>query len=186
MKAGALDEIEERGVLLGNLDTILEHARSLSRSQSNGQTSLFALLPQASFANIKLSPTLPASKREKLTWEKELLGLYVSSHPLEDFRERLERRTTPIARLAVSAMNSRATVGGVVTAMKKVITKQGKPMLFVGLEDLTGKIEAVVFPDSLERNPTAWQQDKILLVSGRLSTRDGSLKLLCESAEEVV
>jgi DNA polymerase III alpha subunit/intein/homing endonuclease len=184
IKAGALDAMAERGQILANLDYLLEYARALGRSQSQGQTSLFASLPNNE-SSLKLSPALPASKHEKLVWEKELLGLYVSSHPLEDFRERLSRKAVPIARLAVSAMAGRATIGGVVTSMKKILTKTGKPMLFVGLEDLSGKIETVVFPDSLERNPGAWQQDKILLVSGRLSNRDGTLKLLCESAEEL-
>lgn len=185
-RAGALDALAERGQLLANLDQLLEHARALARSQSQGQASLFASLLNDTEASLRLQPALPASKHEKLVWEKELLGLYVSSHPLEDFRERLSRRAVPIARLAVAAMGGRATIGGIVTGMKKILTKTGKPMLFVGLEDLSGKIETVVFPDSLERNPGAWQQDKILLVSGRVSNRDGTLKFLCEAAEEVV
>lgn len=185
-RAGALDALAERGQLLANLDQLLEHARALGRSQSQGQVSLFASLPNDTGAALRLQPALPASKHEKLVWEKELLGLYVSSHPLEDFRERLSRKATPIARLAVTAMDGRATIGGVVTGMKKILTKTGKPMLFVGMEDLSGKIETVVFPDSLERNPACWQQDKVLLISGRLSNRDGTLKLLCEAAEEVL
>ncbi|MDP3794831.1 MAG: DNA polymerase III subunit alpha [bacterium] len=185
IRAGALDELGERGLLLGNIDALLEHARQLNRAQSSGQSSLFASAPQAEINVVRLTAAAPVSKRETLAWEKELLGLYVSSHPLEDFRERFSRRAVPIARLAQAAMNGRATIGAIITATKKIITKNGKPMLFVELEDLSGKVEAIVFPDFLERHPTIWQQDKILLVSGKLSSRDGTVKLLCEAAEEV-
>lgn len=185
IRAGALDALGERGQLLANVDNLLEHARSSSRSAASGQSSLFAMAADASMTAVRLNPAAPASKRDMLAWERELLGLYISSHPLEDFRERLSRRAIPINRLALAAMNGRATVGAIVTTIKKIVTKSGKPMLFVNLEDFSGKIEAVVFPDFLERYPTAWQTDKILLVSGKLSSRDGELKLLCEAAEEV-
>jgi DNA polymerase-3 subunit alpha len=77
-------------------------------------------------------------------------------------------------------------IGGVVSSIKKIITRSGKPMFFMKLEDLDDKIEVVVFPGIIERNPAVFQENKIVLVSGRIDTRDGVPKLICEEIEEVL
>src|SRR6185369_7120672 len=127
-------------------------------NKSNGQIGLFASLPTTKTTlEIKLDPAEPAHLLEKLTWEKELLGLYVSSHPLNSFKKLFESRTTPIASIDVAMVDKKVILGGLVSGVKKIITKTGKPMLFMKLEDLTAKTEVVVFPNLMERNPQALQ-----------------------------
>jgi DNA polymerase-3 subunit alpha len=82
--------------------------------------------------------------------------------------------------------NSAVRVGGVITKIQKVITRSsGKPMLFITLEDGEGKIEVIVFPKQLEKNPIIWQEDKVILVSGKVSDRNDEVKVICDSVEEI-
>ena len=187
IRCGAMDGLGERGELLGNIEIVLEYARDHQRHLSQGQASLFSLTPDVRISSIKLKPMPPANKKERLQWEKELLGLYVTEHPLEEYREKLHNNVIPIRDLKDRSKNTLLRIGGLISGVKKIITKTGSPMLFVTLEDLTGKIEALVFPRVLEKNPEVWQEEKIVIVKGRLSDggRDDSVKILCEDAEEI-
>ncbi|MFH1181132.1 MAG: DNA polymerase III subunit alpha [bacterium] len=189
VRAGAFDKLGERNQLLNNMERLLEVSRETQKSKNNGQRGLFdAPDGQASsFSNFKLSHTTPATKTEKLTWEKELLGLFVSSNPLDDFRAILEKKTTAIAKIKTN-LRSRLPVriGGIISSIKKIITKTGRPMLFINVEDFSDKVEVVVFPNAMERNPAAFQENKIVLVSGRVDERDGVPKVICESIEEII
>jgi DNA polymerase-3 subunit alpha len=137
---------------------------------------------------IKLGNTAPATDKEKLAWEKELLGLFISSHPLNNFKKVLELKTTAIANATKNnpGRNTRVKIGGIISKIKKIITRTGRPMLFVNVEDLSEKVEVVVFPGLVERNPTVFQENKVVLVSGRLDSKDGVPKVICEEIEEIV
>ncbi|PIP15524.1 MAG: DNA polymerase III subunit alpha, partial [Candidatus Portnoybacteria bacterium CG23_combo_of_CG06-09_8_20_14_all_44_36] len=124
-----------------------------------------------------------ANKNEMLAWEKELLGLYISEHPLERYRKKLEKLTTSYRQISRNQSGRRIKIGGIINRIKKINTRNGQPMLFVEIEDLTGRFETIVFPKVLEQTAPAWQEDKIVLVSGRLSDRDENLKILCESVK---
>jgi len=189
IKAGAFDKLAERNQLLFNLESLLEWSRETQRTKANGQRGLFDALSSDQIyrkPDIKLASTNPASKTEKLSWEKELLGLYVSSHPLHDFQKVLEKKSLAISKLSSALINHQVKIGGIISKIKKIITRTGRPMLFLNLEDLTDKIEVVVFPGIIERNPTAFQENKIVLVSGRVDNRDGVPKLICEEVEEII
>ncbi|MBI2587784.1 DNA polymerase III subunit alpha, partial [Candidatus Azambacteria bacterium] len=134
MKAGAFDSLAERRELLENLEEILRYAHDIQKSTANGQTSLFGM--HVTLAPLKIEPAPPATKRERLTWEKEHLGLYISAHPLAEYQGYLEQFSTPVARLADAASGSTATLCGILSNVQKIVTKNGKPMLFVKLEDL--------------------------------------------------
>ena len=186
IKCGAIDALGERATLLHNLDLILEYNRESTRQHAGGQVSLFGALPVAATASLRLKETEAAAKRDKLQWEKELLGLYVSSHPVQDYMETFARnKILPLRDLSLKLRNHTVDVGGVVSSMQKITTKSGEPMLFVKIEDLTGKTEVLVFPKILAQNPAIWQPDKILFVRGRVSDKDGVPKILCEKAAEV-
>jgi len=188
IKAGAFDKLLERNQLLFNLENLLEWSRETQRMKSNGQRGLFEglSLSQPVFrSGIKLTPTIPASQAEKLSWEKELLGLYVSSHPLEEFQKSLEKKALAISKINSALINRQVRIGGIISKIKKIITRTGKPMLFLSLEDLTSKIEVVVFPGIIEKNPAAFQENKIVLVSGRIDNRDGVPKLIADTIEEI-
>ena len=201
VKAGAFDQFEERKRLLSNMDRLLEIARESQRFQKANQRGLFDTegQPHSNILTFSLQESQGASKHELLLWEKELLGLYVSSHPLEDVRNILETRALSIARLhgrrspadtASHALSQRTTgrliIGGIISSLKKILTKTGKPMLFMGVEDLTDKIEVVVFPSIIEKNPAAFQENKIVLLGGRIDRRNGDTKFICEDIEEIV
>ena len=194
VKAGAFDRLGERNELLQNMEKLLEIARENQKTKNNGQKGLFDFSSKDSSqnnvnagVNFRLSAAKPASKEEKLAWEKELLGLFVSSHPLNDFKNVLEKKSFGIGKAKNGKLfNKIVRLGGIVSSIKKIITKTGRPMLFMGLEDLTDKIEVVVFPGAIERNPTAFQENKIVFVSGRMDNRDNVPKLICESIEEIV
>lgn len=187
IKAGAFDRFAERNQLIFNLERLLETAREIQKSRANGQRSLFDGMTQAN--EIKLLPTKPATMREKLAWEKELLGLYVTSHPLEDFKQILEKKSIKISKIknAISSfLNRQIKVCGLISSRKKVITRNGKPMFFLNLEDLDDKIEVIAFPGVVEKNPSAFQENKIVFVCGKVDTKDGVPKIICEQIEEII
>ncbi|OHA08720.1 MAG: DNA polymerase III subunit alpha [Candidatus Sungbacteria bacterium RIFCSPLOWO2_01_FULL_59_16] len=185
VKCGALDELGERGSILANLDRILDYAREVGRSQAMGQVSLFGQT-DIGRSPLRLEPAAAAEKRDRLAWEKELLGLYLSEHPLDEYRNRFAKDVIPVASLAEQPADARVKIGGLVAGIDRIVTKAGSPMLFVKLEDLTGKTEVLVFPRMLEKSPAAWQQDKILLVKGRVSRDRDAPKVLCDEVTEVV
>jgi len=183
IKCGALDDFGERNQLLAGLEQMLGLARETQRAKQNGQTSLFGGETKVVIPSIKLPEVESASKKDRLSWEKELLGLYISDHPLKEFQDQLARTAYPCQGLSNRQVGHRINVGGVINKIQKVNTRTGQPMLFVELEDMTGRIEALVFPTVLEGTATAWQEEKVVLVSGRLSDRDGNLKILCDNVK---
>ena len=185
IRAGVFDSLEERNKLLNNLEKLLEHARETQKNKGNGQKGLFDG-PGGFKATLALAQSAPASSHDKLTWEKELLGLYVSGHPLKAFRNVLKSRCVAIANIPQLAVGKLVRVGGVVSSIKKIITKTGKPMLFLKLEDETQQIEIVVFPSVIARNHALFQENKVVFVSGRVDARDGTPKIICNEIEEIV
>ncbi len=185
-KCGALDSLGERNQLLENLDLILEYNRESQRAHAGGQTSLFSATPDIRVTSLGLKAAESASKHERLQWEKELLGLYVTEHPIQDYLEELKKNhVLPLKNLTINLRNQMVAIGGLVADIKKVMTKSGQPMLFVKMEDLTSHTEVLVFPKVLARNPGVWQQEKVLIVRGRVSDKDGITKILCEEAFEI-
>ncbi|MBI2640590.1 MAG: DNA polymerase III subunit alpha, partial [Candidatus Sungbacteria bacterium] len=187
IKCGALDTLGERNQLLMSLDIILDYNRESQKAKSGGQPSLFSTTPEIHITSLRLREAEATGKRERLQWEKELLGLYVTEHPIQEYLEKLaSNKVLPLKNLSLDLRNQMVSVGGMVGGVQKIITKSGEPMLFVKLEDLTARTEVLVFPKVLARNPTLWQEDKVLMIRGRLSDKDGQPKILCEEAVEVV
>ena len=186
IKAGAFDQFAERNQLLQNLEKMLEISRENNKNQNTNQIGLFANTNVEINHDIKLEPSPVASNFEKLGWEKELLGLYVSSHPLNDFKKLFETKTTPILKIDGAFVDRKVIVGGLISSVKKIITKKGQPMLFMKLEDLTGKTEVVILPNLLERNPTALQENKIVFVAGRVDDRNGEIKIVADDVQEIL
>lgn len=183
IKAGAFDKLEKRGKLLYNLERLLEFARDSQKKKINGDGSLFG--KKSAFLNLKLQDNPnPISQKEKMIWEKELLGVFVSSHPLEGIEGKI-RGALPISDLTPSLNAQYVKVVGIVSKIKKINTRSGKPMLFVEIEDMAGRTEVIIFPGILERNPFLFQENKILVIKGRISNKDRSIKILCEEVKEV-
>jgi DNA polymerase-3 subunit alpha len=199
IKAGAFDKLEERNKLLKNLERLLEYARETQRIKTNGQRGLFDGVKTTSDIYLESAPR--ADEKEKLLWEKELLGLYISGHPLKPLEKILSKRAIPIARIYQELLEedrrslyfikkigpgTRIRIAGLINKIKKIITRNGKPMLFVEIEDLSEKIETIVFPGVIEKNPTVFQENKIVFISGRVDFGDNVPKIIAEEIEELI
>ena len=185
IKCGAFDNFGERNQLLASLEQILNLAREIQKAKQSNQISLFENQPSVGVSSFILQEVAAAAKKERLTWEKELLGLYVSEHPLEDYQEKINHETTPLKNLSKELNGQQIIIGGIINKIQRINTRAGRPMLFVGIEDLTGSIEVLVFPSVLEQTSTTWQEDRIVMVRGRLSDRGGKLNLLCDSVKVI-
>ncbi len=183
IRCGAVDEFGDRNVLLVNMENLLSYAREKQKQSSMGQVSLFGNTDKADLPPLRLSPAEPAKSWEKLIWEKELLGLFVSDHPLSSYQTQLKlENVVPIKSITVNTSGS-VKIGGMITRTQKIVTKTGRPMIFSWLEDLTSKIEVIVFPNVLEKNPEAWKENTVVVARGKINDRDGSLKFLCDEVK---
>lgn len=182
-KAGAFDALAERNEVLENLDTLLKLNRSGMRQEAAGQAVLFGAT--AGMPAVRLRTTSKALPAQRLRWEKELLGLYVSGHPLKDVAHLFQGRTTPIAELSADLSDYSIRIGGIVTKIQRIVTRSQQTMVFATFEDQTGTIEVLVFPTVLAATPDLWTEEQILLIEGRVNDRDGVPKVICEKAERV-
>ena len=180
IKCGALDMFGDRNVLLVNMENLLSYAKDKQKQSSMGQVSLFGSNDTADLPPFRLSSAELAKPWEKLIWEKELLGLFVSDHPLNSYQIQLKlENVVPIKNITVSTGGS-IKIGGMITRIQKIMTKTGRPMMFANVEDMVSKIELVVFPNVYEKNPEIWQENQVIVARGKINDRDGSLKFLCD------
>ncbi|TMJ09870.1 MAG: DNA polymerase III subunit alpha, partial [Bacillati bacterium ANGP1] len=180
IKAGGLDALgEPRAKMLQTLDDTMEQAQRAQRVRAQGQTGLFDMGSEA-------PPSLDASgeefsREELLTMEKEMLGLYISDHPLHRWQPVLSQRVTAqLAQLPDLPDRREVVVGGLVSSVKRTITRSGSSMAFLTLEDLTGSVEVVVFPRVYEQQAYALKRDAVLLLRGKVDIQEQTAKLLCE------
>ncbi|OGH71101.1 MAG: hypothetical protein A3C90_00590 [Candidatus Magasanikbacteria bacterium RIFCSPHIGHO2_02_FULL_51_14] len=186
IQAGALDSFgHDRGVLLANIENLLFFVRQTRERETTKQDSLFAGTAIALDAHVTLKDAPRATMDQKLHWEKELLGLYVSSHPFEYFQTVLANIAVPLAQLAEHARDAWVVVGGIAGGLKKKITKRGEVMLFATIEDVTGSVELLVFPKTYEKTTALWRDGNVLLVVGRTPKEDGDNKVFVERASEL-
>ena len=183
-KVGALEELGERNEILTSIDSILAHSKNYERIKSSSQISLFGA-EDIRLPEIMLAPCPTASKKEKLSWEKELLGLYISDHPVKEFKEYLDHMTVRIKDITSNMVGQNINVGGVISKVQKIFLKNQKAMLFVAIEDTDSRMEILVFPKTLEANGAVWEEDKIIIASGKISNKDGLFKLLADSAKVI-
>jgi DNA polymerase-3 subunit alpha len=189
IRSGALDGLGERGALLHNLDTMLYFSHSAHQNGvSSSQESLFgSTLNQTVKPHLKLEDTPAAEQRTRLAWEKELLGIYLSEHPLESYRGALERLlVVPVRELILHREGEVVSIAGIITSVQKIVTRSKEPMLFARFEDLNSATEVVVFPKTLRSQSDLWQVDTVLTVKGRISHKDGVLKIVAESAKPII
>lgn len=193
IRAGAFDSFGQRHLLLGNAENILSLAQRLQKDATSGQVNLFSAGSQkeAVATSLAWNQQVPEfSPFEQLGWERELLGLYLSRHPLEDYQSDLETQTVRIADITPQMEGATVTIGGSVSAVREIVTKNGAKMAFVRIADLSGEIEAVVFPSKYQSAEELWQRDQILLARGRLGSGRGGvsgeeLKLLLDEASRL-
>ncbi|MFA4999373.1 MAG: DNA polymerase III subunit alpha [Parcubacteria group bacterium] len=181
-KSGALDSLgTERRKILTNIEDIVKTVSTYRKNLTSAQSSLFG---DTANVILKLKDSSPASKSERLTWEKELLGLYVSDHPLHGFKHNgsgvISMRSLDKARDGQTVK-----VAGLITKITKITTKNGQPMLFARLEDMSDNTEILVFQDTLIKNPLMWVEGLIIEVKGRLSKKNDEPKIICYEARTI-
>ena len=188
IKCGGFDSMGiERNEALANIEDILKFTAGYRKSKMQAANSLFGASPAPNGGTLKLKPTKPAMNNEKLAWEKELIGLYVSDHPLKQHAEKIQTKHAKTIRETMAIRNEqlRFNTAGLISTIKRIIAKNGKPMLFARLEDLSDAMEVIVFNDTLARCPEVWKENNAILLSGRMSWRDNDPKIICDSAEEL-
>ena len=185
IKSGAFDDMGDRSDLLFNLDSITAFASKLQKEAASGQTNLFGMLGDdaASVQSILSLQKAPVKHddKERLMWERELLGLYISAHPLERYETYLSEQTQPLTQLVPEYDSRMMTVGGIISTVRTIVTKSGSKMAFVGIEDKFGEGEIIVFPNLYEKVGAKLIQDTVIRVSGKNSARDRDGNLGSES-----
>jgi DNA polymerase-3 subunit alpha len=127
--------------------------------------------PMQSTITLVTSPTRHTD-RERLMWERELMGLYISAHPLDNYTQYFEEQTIPLSQVKPELDSKQATIGGIITTVRTIVTKSGTKMAFVGLEDKTGEGEIIVFPNLYEQVGAKLVQDAVIRASGKISAKD--------------
>ncbi len=175
IRSGGFDSLADRSDLLFNLDTIQAFASKLQKEALSGQTDLFGGLNDLSHVQptVSLSPSpIKHTEKERLAWERELLGLYISSHPLDNYDVYFEEQTVPLVQITNEADGKKTTIGGLISTVRTIVTKSGSKMAFVGLEDKTGESEVIVFPNLFEQIGAKLVQDAVIRATGKISARD--------------
>ena len=182
IRVGALDAFGSRNALLDGIDRIVSASVAHFRAAEMGQMSLFGAHTGVQETIVLPSYNTQISRRELLNWERELIGLYISDHPLSPVMAELTEAVTHFSgQLAEAGANEHVRVAGMIVRIRPHLTKSGKSMGFVTLEDLQGSIELVVFPKTWEHFSELIVHDKIILVDGRLDTQGAEPKVLVDN-----
>jgi len=184
--AGALDDLGERAELLYNVDKMLGYAQVTQRAKTSGQDSLFGEAEEFKTAKIEFEQAKPADKKQRLSWERELLGMYVSEHPLAGISHIIEpHRTIKISEVTAEHEGDFVRISGIITSIQKILTRSNQNMVFAKIEDLNANLEVLVFPKLLAGTSEIWLPDKIVAVDGYINFKDGTPKLLSEAIYEI-
>ncbi|MFH1412761.1 MAG: OB-fold nucleic acid binding domain-containing protein, partial [bacterium] len=186
IKCGAFDKFGERGKFLANIENLLQFSRDISKSKITNQVSLFFDAPNLEVAHrVKLDPAEPVSNAEKLSWEKELLGLYISEHPFNEYKKQLSDIAIPLSELAQHNGKSDVNVAGVIVDIKSILTRKNERMLFVKIEDGVDNVEILVFPRLLKDTAEIWQEGEAVICQGTVSDKDNEIKVLVNKAAKL-
>lgn len=194
IKSGGFDQFADRSDLLFNLESIQAFASKVQKEALSGQTDMFGMMGESSAVRptVRLEQA-PArhTEKERLMWERELMGLYISAHPLDQFTEYFAEQTTPLGSLKPEHDGRRVTVGGLIETIRTIITKKGSKMAFVGLEDKTGGSEIILFPSVYAQIGEQLKQDVAIKIEGSVNARDregqmgSDVKVMAESVSIV-
>lgn len=182
--SGAMDAFGERRQIGLSVENIADFAKTADGSTVVGQAGLFdSMGDEAPVDHLKLEELEPATDSQKLAWEKEYLGLYVSSHPLVGLSQFFQRKVIPFEKIHMKTIGSAIKVGGMITGFKKITTKKGDMMAIIQLEDTTGKGEIVSFPKSYAKLADQLIEGRILIVHGKLEKRMGDMQVVVDNVE---
>ena len=184
-KTGALDCFGERAAILASLEPLIGAAQQRQKAAARGQMDLFGGVPEIApvGASVRLAEVPPADRKQLLAWEKELLGLYLSSHPLMDWTGNgAPDGRALLAEIGERSSGSRAQFIGMVTTIRRITTRNNRTMAVMEVEDLTGSIEVVAFPDTYEQYAEMIREDAILDFQAKVDERGEKKQLILEQA----
>jgi DNA polymerase III subunit alpha len=195
VKAGAFDRFGDRSMLMQNIDLILAYSNRLQKEANSGQVDLFGnLIDSGEMERPKLAlekATTIYTPREQLLWERELLGLYLSQHPLAMYEKFLEEQSMPMNALKPEHDGRAVVVAGAVNDVREITTKNGSKMAFVKLEDKFAELELILFPGAYQQTAGLWERDRVVLVRGKISAKDREgnigeeVKIMVDDAREI-
>jgi len=184
IKAGALDRLGERGTLLNSVTRIMALAQREQRLRETGQSTMFDLWGKTMptpMPSLDLEPG-EISTKDKLAWERELTGVYLSEHPFTAFADKVaSENTTLCGHIDAELAGQTVIVAGMVASVHQSFTKDRRPFASIVLEDLDGRVEVMVWPKVYAGTKELWQEGNILLVEGKVRLRDDRVQLGCES-----
>lgn len=180
IKAGAFDSLADRGVLLANMETLLAYHKESGKQ--NTQESLFGHTAHT----LTLNAPSTVSRAELLVFEKELLGLYVSGHPLDTYDASLKGRPTITDIKRHTREGVTTVLPGLITEVKTILTKSGDKMAFITVSDREDSVESVVFPRTFKELGESLRPGTCILLKGKLSRRNGELSFVVEAAKKLV
>ncbi|MBE9512634.1 MAG: DNA polymerase III subunit alpha [Chloroflexi bacterium] len=187
IKAGALDCLGGRGTLLQSISSILSLAQREQRLQATGQSTMFDLWGGAvpvPMPSLELQ-TADIPVRDKLVWEKELMGVYLSEHPFSSLAGKgTSLNTTLCGQIDAELVGHSVTVAGMLASVRYLFTRDRRPFASVVLEDLDGRIEVMVWPKVYADTKDLWQEGNLLLVEGKVRLRDDQVQLNCDSVRQ--
>src|SRR6266702_7248817 len=180
VQSGACDSLGERALLLAGLEHLVARAERARRDRESGQTSLLEMVGSDEVVENDYGLSIdiaPMASEEKLRLEKELLGLYLSDHPLRRItRELAERSDTQAVEVTSALQDTEVRVAGLVREVRRVVTRKGQIMAYASLEDLTGTVDVVLFPRVFEQVRLLFEPDKVVVVQGKVDARAGSTR----------
>ncbi len=188
IKTGAMDAFGSRASMLSAFTQLLEQAHKHKKAVASGQVGLFAEDDASQVFSDVLADIPELSQSELLGFEKELLGFYLTTHPLEPHRKMFAAKSfTPVADLTSGNIGERVRIAGIIVSIKKIITRAGNhEMAFARLEDLTGTIEVVVFPKIYALTADLWKPDRVVELSGKLDQKEDRLTILADDVKLLI
>lgn len=178
IKTGAFDSLADRSELFYNLEKLLAYNKEIAKGDSS-QASLFGA--EVNHVSLKLEKGEPISTEQRLNWEKELLGLYISGNPLEPFREKMKKNAAEIATVKEKGIEgTTTTVCGIIEVVRMIRTKKNDDMAFIKISDFTDSVEVVVFPSMMQKFREVIEPGVCIALKGKVSKRNGELSLLAE------
>lgn len=174
IKTGCFDSFGDRSDLLYNLEKVQAYGNKMQKDAANGQTDLFGAMGAAvEIPEVEITPApTKYSDKEQLMWERDLMGLYISAHPLDKYEAYFQEQTMPISEIKPNIDGATVIVGGIITNVRSLVTKSGSKMAFVKIEDKISEIEVIVFPKTFEQVGAKLVQDAVVKVTGRVNATD--------------
>lgn len=182
-KSGSMDTLAERNMIIGNLETLLSFNKE--SKETSGQDSLFGEIGGVK-ASLSLIPQEEANIKEKLAWEKELLGLYISGHPLDEYKEKIEKFGTLIKKIKTEGkVGMLVTVACIIDDVRIVTTKNNNRMAFARLSDFSDSIDAVIFNGLFEKSKDLLIKDTIIALQGKITERNGEKSIAIDNFKKI-